>query len=498
MSRPEHPPIVFITADQLRLDCLSAYGTLPVRTPHLDALAQESIVFDHTYCSTPLCAPTRTSIASGKWPHSTGAMINVNQKSPHEKPWHLLGPGHATFYENLCAAGYDLHHVGIQHVYAEPPLRERVPAATIIDALDHERYMESHGLPRTYHGFPQIDRDRDYVPAIEFDNGRMLVKQLPAARYCRPFPYDAEHFKDVYFAREMEQRIAGADPNRSSAFVFQAWAPHPPLFAPEPYFSSYDPAGIELPENVGRWYEGMPASLLLGTGGMRGCQLSRDEWKPLWAAYFGMVTLVDECIGRVVQALKQQGFWDEALVVFTMDHGEHIGSHRLFEKMTMYEESAHVPLFIKPPGGTAQGRRRQMTGHVDIGPTLCDYAGAAPLSGAWGQSLRPVIEDENAPWRDATFAEYNGDQSCGFPSRAIFTERYKYIFHFGAGEELYDIVQDPQETASLATDQALRTVKEELRGRLCQWMRETDDILDLERDAHFTPADWARARPATT
>ncbi|MCF7855715.1 MAG: sulfatase-like hydrolase/transferase [Candidatus Pacebacteria bacterium] len=487
----DHPHIIFITADQMRFDCLSCYGNLGVQTPNLDALANESIVFDHAYCSTPLCVPTRTSIGSGKWPHTTRAIINGNRNSRHESPWHVLGREHRTFYETLCNTGYDLHHVGIQHIYADPSLEQRVPTTTIISSYDHEDYMESNGLPRTYHDFPDTDRDRDYVPAIEFDNGRMIAKRIPSARYCRPFPYDLEHFKDVYFTRCMEAEIAAADPTTPSAFVFQAWAPHPPMFAPEPYFSMYNPEDIELPENVGRWYDGMPPHVLLGTGGIRGCQLRRDEWKPIWAAYFGLVTLADECIGRVVKALKKHGFWEDALVVFTMDHGEALGSHRMFEKMTMYEESVHVPLFIKPPGGVTHGRRSQMVGHVDIGPTLCDYAGAPAIPGAWGASLRPILENTEAEWRDATFAEFNGDQARGFPSRAIFTERYKYVFHFAAGEELYDLWNDPLETRSLASDPAHQPLKNNLRERLTQWMKETDDILDIERDAEFTPPDWA-------
>jgi arylsulfatase A-like enzyme len=492
----KRPHIVFITADQMRFDCLSCYGKLGVRTPNLDALAAESVIFDHAYCSTPLCVPTRTSIGTGKWPHTTRTIINPNPRSRNEGVWSTLGAEHRTFYECLAGGGYDVRHVGIQHILADPPLGKRVPAATLITAEAHEDYMAAHGLPRNYHGFPGVTRD-SYVPVIEFDNGRMVAKQVAPARYCLPFPYAAEHFKDFFFARSMEQQIAAADPARPSAFVFQAWAPHPPLFAPEPYFSMYKPEDIALPENVGRWYDGMPPTLLLGTGGMRSSQFSRDEWKRLWAAYFGLVTLADECIGRVIAALKARGFWDGAFVIFTMDHGEALGSHRMLEKMTMYEESAHVPLFVKPPGGCRSGRRGQMVGHVDIAPTLCDYAGVETPPGALGRSLRAPVENPAVPWREATFAEFNGDQARAYPSRAVFTERYKYIHHFAAGDELYDLQEDPQETRSLAGDPQYSELKSALRERLIQWMRETDDILDLERDAEFTPAGWARIRKSS-
>ena len=353
--------------------------------------------------------------------------------------------------------------------------------------------MASMGLGRNYHEFPGAGAVPG-VPIVDFENGRMVAKpDWQSPRHTYPFPYDAEHFKDLFFARTMERQIAAADPSHPSAFVVQAWAPHPPLFAPEPYYSMYDPAGIELPENVGRWYPGMPPTVMLSSGGIRGCQLSREEWRQPWAVYSGLVTLADACIGRVIRTLRDHGFWDDALVIFTMDHGESLGSHRMFEKMTMYEESAHVPLFVKPPGG-ARGRRRHMVGHVDIAPTVCDYAGLDEMPGAWGTSLCRVVDDPEGLWRDATFGEYNGDQARAFPARAVFTERYKYSFHFCADDELYDIGKDPQETRSLAADPEYAGVKKELRERLIRWMRETGDILDVERDAGFTPADWARLR----
>lgn len=490
----KRPHVVLITADQMRFDCLSSYGNLGVRTPHLDALAAESVIFDNAYCSTPLCVPTRISIGTGKWPHSTRTIINPNPRSRVENCWSTLGPEHATFYEHLSGYGYDIRHVGIQHILSEPKLENRIPAAKIITSVDHEDCMEAKGLPRNYHDFPGISKEDEYVPVIEFDNGRMIVKQAPSARYCLPFPYDSEDFKDFYFTHSMEQQISKADPGKPSAFIFQAWAPHPPLFAPEPYFSMYRPEDVSLPENVGRWYDGMPPSLLLGTGGFRSSQFSRDEWKKLWAAYFGLVTLADECIGRVIKSLKERGFWDDALVIFTMDHGEALGSHRMLEKMTMYEESAHVPLFIKPPGGVLSGRRKQMVGHVDIAPTICDYTRIPEMRGMWGSSLKGIVENPGVSWRDATFAEFNGDQSRAYPSRAIFTGRYKYIYHFSAGEELYDLQEDPQETRSLAADPKLCALKSELRERLIRWMRETDDILDIEHDADFVPAGWANIR----
>ncbi len=480
MARAPH--VVLLMADHLRFDCLSCYGDLEVRLPHLNALAQESVVFDRAYCSTPLCVPTRTSLATGKWPHSNGVIVNGGQYEP-EHPFRTLAPEHRTYYEQLADGGYAITQAGVQHVHSQPPLRERVPRARI---LGQEEYLEN--LQRK--GFRQPEPPEDARrPVPEHVNGRPVAKFYPLPSFVRRTEFGAEDFLDRVWARQMVEEIRRADLSRPNAWIFQCWAPHPPFFVPEPYFSMYDPAALRLPENVGRWYPGQPAHLLHGTGAY-GSHMTRDEWRPTWAAYFGLCTMVDECIGRVIAALKERGVWDEALVLFTVDHGDCLGAHSFFQKFVMYEESAHVPLLVKPPRGSGPARRPQMVGHVDIAPTLCDYAGVPPPPGAQGSSLRALVENPAAPWREATFAEFHGDHGRAYPSRAVFEGDWKFIHHFFGAEELYNTASDPRETCNRADDPGCRPVKERLRARLAQWMRETGDFLDLDRDKDFTPLRW--------
>jgi arylsulfatase A-like enzyme len=358
-----------------------------------------------------------------------------------------------------------------------------------VGEAEHVAYLATKGLKP-----PKDDFERR--PCPEFAGGQMIVKTFHPLTFVKQTQFGADDFMDVYWAREMSALIGQADVSRPQAFIFNAWAPHPPYFVPEPYFSMYDPAALHLPANVGQWYPGQPPFLLHSLSG-RCVQLKADDWRKTWAAYFGLVTMVDDCMGRVIAALKERGVWDDALVIFTMDHGECLGSHSLAGKYVMYEESVHVPLFIKPPapgkpapGGP--GRRRQFANHVDLAATICDYAGVEPPPGHQGRSRRSVVEDAATPWPDATFAEINGNQGRGYPSRAIFTERYKYIHHFREPDELYDMVADPLEARSLAALPEYQALKQELRGRLAQWMRESGDILDIERDAGFEPRDWAR------
>lgn len=471
----DRPHVVLLMADHLRRDCLSCYGDVAVRTPHLDALAEESIVFEQAYCATPLCGPTRVSMYTGKWPHVHGAIVNGEAGHAH------AGPAHRTLYEMLAEAGYGITHTGVNHCRVEPRIQERVPAAAFDGPGDSwSAYARERGIEPSNHRVPEVLPLR--IPVLAGDGEQPLVRQfhLPrGVRYERP----ADDFMDLFWSRRAVAKIEALDPGRPQYFEALFWAPHPPLVVPEPYFSMYPPEDIELPPTVGRWCDGQPPSLLRQTCGQLGHTLTREEYRGSWSAYFGLVTMVDECIGRVVQALKARGIWDDALVVFTQDHGEMLGCHHLFQKHCCYEEAAHIPLLVKPPGG-GTGRRAQLASAVDYCPTICAYAGIEPPRDIAGRSLRPAVEDAGAPGRDATFVQYNGDITRSTPMRAIVAEaggrRMKYIYTQGDIDELYDLGDDPMEMTSLAREPEWQPVLRELRRRLAQWMRDTGDFIAIE------------------
>jgi len=469
-------------ADHLRWDCLAASGRkLGVATPNLDALAEECVVFENAYCATPLCVPTRTAIASGKWPHASGAIINGY--APNEEvAYRTLRAEHRTFYEELVDNGYALTLTGVQHVHAEPPLEARMPDADINRGMDWAAHLRAHGFEPPEKG--------EVIPYPEFCGGKADIRFYPRPSFVETTAFDAEHFLDLWWAHRMCEKIRSADPADPHAWLFFGWAPHPPFWIAEPYASMYDPDALELPPNVGAWGDGQPPHLLHGTGAY-GAYLQREEWRKIWAAYFGLVTMIDEAIGQVIRTLKEQEFWEDALVIFTQDHGDCLGAHRLFQKFVAYEESAHVPLFVKPPGGCAPGRRPHRAGHVDLAPTVCDYAGVPAPEGAQGRSLRPAIEDPAVPDPGEAFVEYNGDQGRGMPYRAVITNRYKYIHHFGQGpDELYELAQDPYETMSLIDDPQHAEQSRQLKARLARWMRQSGDFLDMEANRDFCPHDW--------
>jgi choline-sulfatase len=210
----------------------------------------------------------------------------------------------------------------------------------------------------------------------------------------------------------------------------------------------------------------------------------REEYREGWSAYFGMVTMIDDCVGSIINALKEKGIYDNALVVFSSDHGEMLGCHHLMQKHCCYEEASHLPLLVKPPGSSS-GTRTQLVNAVDYTPTICDYAGLESPNGTQGYSYRSVIENENTSCHDATYIVYNGDQGRNqTPMRSIIADvdgqTYKYIYTRNDLDELYDLDNDPMEMNSLVQSAEHHPLRVQLRQQLVDWMQETNDIIELE------------------
>lgn len=476
MSRRPH--VIVLMTDQHRFDTLGAYGDRQCHTPNLDALAGESVIFDRQYTSCPLCVPMRTSLATGMWPSRTGVI--VNHWIPEEAKHGTLRPQYKTLYERFAEEGYRVAQIGVQHVNCEPPLPQRVPSGFFRGTDGYKQYLAEHGLT------PPSDKPFR-SPCPDFVNGQMIV-----AEYTTPktgvWPYAPEHYYDQWIAAQTVDLIDKADPDQPLLLFANCWSPHCPLTVPEPYASMYDPAKIELPANVGQWYPGQSAMQLVNLPGFMGATVDEEGWRKAWATYLGMVTLVDKSIGQIIAALKRRGFWDDALVFFTPDHGEMLGSHRLWQKMCMYEEAIRTPTFIKPPRmdrSRAGARVSGLTSHVDFMNTMFDYTGIGIDPASDGLSLRPLIEGTAEKIRDEVFSEFSGNAGRGSFSRAIITERYKFIYcrtqtYTQAEYELYDRQTDPLETRNLAADPAHRAIRDDLARRLGKWMASTGDALPFE------------------
>jgi choline-sulfatase len=453
--------------DQHRLDCVGAYSDLPVRTPNLDRLADRSVVFDRHYTTCPLCVPARSSLHTGRYPHSCGAMINGFGSDGDSNPGQL-NADEVTFAQMLAGAGYRVGHIGVDHVRARPPIREAEWIDTYISKKEHGQYAEERGLE-----FPDMTPHRHECPTrFGDDDIRMTYYSAPNPG---THPFDAEDYYDFFLARNAADFIqeAGEDPYFLMAFF---WMPHPPFVIPEPYISMYSPDDIELPANIPGTQLGKPDLHGDHLPGQVGAGRTEQEWREAWAAYFGCVTLVDDCIGMVLDAIEAREDGDETLIVFHPDHGEMLGAHEYFQKMVCYEEATHLPMMISAPGLDA-GRRDCLTSHVDIAPTILDFAGADIPARIQGETLMPVLENPMASIRESAFTEYSGNAVLDpyLFQRSMVRGRFKYIWNLAGDPELYDLQDDPHEMQNLAEDPEYAEVVSDMAADLRQWREDTGD-----------------------
>lgn len=459
-----HPNLVVIMADQLRHDFIGSE-----HTPHIAALAEESTSFPNAYCASPLCVPSRGAFFTGRYPSQTGCLINpwVEEDKAHG----AVTEGTPNLYD-LLGEGWDCWHTGKQHLCYAAPLEHRAGSrirwATLEDTYAPALASRGHRPP----GGPSFRTD---LPELVSGTRTGLGSGSTPVTGCYEPGFDS--FFDGHILTQSLEAIERRD--RSKPFFLSAMflAPHPPFDIPEPWYSMVREIG--LPRNVGRWSLGQSPLQLYNLTGFVGSRYSRADWEEVWRVYAGLVRLLDHCVGEIITRLKADGLYDETLILFTSDHGEMLGSHRLFQKMCMYEESIRTPVVLKlPQGRQTLGVDATSVSQIDVLPTICDILEIAPPEGLPGRSwMKPGTHTA----RDV-FLQYDGNGSLGNFSRAVIRGRDKLMVDIFKNEiffELYRLEADPQEEHNrIAVEPALAR---DLLAALVAHMQQTGDHLSLSQ-----------------
>ena len=439
----KQPHIIFICADQLRYDVLGKGFT-----PHIDALSRESFCFDNAYCASPLCVPARGSMFTGMCPNTTGSLIN---------PWEAADAwaGYVkkdikNLYEIMEEHGWDCIHSGKQHLFTEgTPLEQRPNSKTrwMTTEKTYKAYLKDHKKPMP--GGPDF---RSPVPEI-LSRKKTIFTTCSNANTGLYEPGEDFYF-DSYFARAAVKGLQERDTSKPVFLSAMFLAPHPPLQIPDPWFSRYRPEEVSLPENVGNWYPHQSPLQLYNVTGALGTHYTKAEWAESWRTYLGLVSLLDHCVGQLIDELKQQNIYNDCLILFTSDHGEMLGSHRLFQKMCMYQESAKVPLLMRLPDHPLkkQASITDNVSHIDLLPTLCGYLGLEPDLKTEGRSLLPLFEENGSLTPRPVFIQYDGNSCLSGCQRCVVDGHLKLIVDSFQNEiffELYNKTEDPQETRNL-------------------------------------------------
>lgn len=446
------PNILLITADQLRYDCVGYGGTYPVHTPNLNALAAKGAAFTNAFSHIPLCCPARQSLLHGRRPETFGALWNFSGALPVAS----LQPEAFTWTRSLADNGYRSAFLGKWGVH--PTLDATAFGYdSYTGELDYRRFAESR------------------YPDVAYTNGF----------FGETNPIPVEHSRTHWFAgRAVEQleklQASGAPWHMALHFT----DPHLPCRPSGRFADMYDPASI--PEWAG-FRETFADKPYIQRQQLLNWDIEHyiwEDWAPIVARYYGMISQVDEAVGIVLKALKESGQDDNTIVIFTADHGDMCGSHRMMDKhYILYDDVVHVPFMIRWYGRWESGLRcdRFVYNILDLVPTLLEAAGLEAEPGfLQGRSLVPLLagrQDEIVDWRDAVVASYNGQQFGLYTQRMIRTERWKYVWNTTDMDELYDLLEDPAELVNLIGDPPSEAELSVLRQRLYEQLAADGDGL---------------------
>ncbi|WP_036746217.1 sulfatase family protein [Paenibacillus sp. UNC451MF] len=466
----EHPNLIIIMADQLRLDAIG------VHTPNINRIKQDSVVFERAYCASPICVPARGAFFTGMYPNENGCLINRG-----EEVYSKVKPEFDHLY-GLMEHTWDSWHTGKQHLQMKPPLDKSPDSKTNWRKLEgrYEVFLKENNKKRP--GGPNY---RGIVPEMAY--GTITRPQSYSIPTTGRYEEGEEFFIDEFIAKDSVEAIRQRD--RSKPFLLNAMfhAPHPPLDIPDPWYNLVDK--VDLPDNVGKWCGNQSPLQLYNLTGAIGTRYTREEWRQIWKVYMGLVSLLDHCVGQIIDELKRQDLYDNSLIIFTSDHGEMLGSHGLWQKMCMYEESVHTPLYMKFPAHfkPAIVSSSSLVSSIDVLSTICDYMQIKPKSPMSGRSLMPVING-SSEGRDNIFIQYDGNGGRGNFGRCIVEGDYKLIVDMFKNEtyiELYNVISDSQEMDNLAfQDEAYRERIERMLKHLREHMQSTNDLLELPHDLY--------------
>jgi choline-sulfatase len=280
-----------------------------------------------------------------------------------------------------------------------------------------------------------------------------------------PLPLPPEDHYDSYTGQKSVDWIKAYNSEKPFFLMVGFPGPHDPFDSPEEYRAIYKPKEIPLGIMEGP-EEPVPEYLkrLLNMSGLD--RMTASHMQHMMAAYYGKVTLIDDYIGRITRALEEKGMLDNTWIIYSSDHGELLGDHRLCHKMTYYEGALHIPCIIRAPGGVKGWQSAGLTDHLDLTATMLDIAGAKPFELSDGHSLVSKIasgpdDSEAQKGKEQIFSELGG-------IAAVFDGRFKQVIEIKTREplQLYDLENDPRELRNLAKDASFEVIRQELLDKL--------------------------------
>jgi arylsulfatase len=451
----EKPNILLIMCDQLRADALGSYGNSLVRTPNIDRIAQQGVVFNRAYSRTPVCVPARYGLMSGKAPFQLGLIDNGPYKKNFTDP----------LPQKLKEQGYFTCAVGKMHF---SPVREH---------YGFDRMYLSEEIPGHYH-------DDDYLQFLRRSGYGHVVEphgKRSAAYYVPQTSELPEEMHTTAWTANTTCDVIRQNSNRPFFIYTSFIKPHPPFDPCEPYERMYAPEEVPMP--IRREEERSPVDLAIALQNdykVNGIEnVSDDDVRKMRSHYYGLVSQIDKQVGKIINTLEQYNLLDNTLIIFTADHGEMLGDHYSFGKRTYYESSARIPLILSWPNKFKHnGQREHLAVLEDIYATAIAAAGGKVPEDSSGINLSGVAVDRGGSLRDEVYAEFGKGRMLKFMLR---WDDYKYVYHTNGGiETLFNLREDPDEFRNIAADH--KEICDRCRQKLCAYYRHHGFVDALDED----------------
>ena len=429
------PNVLFLCADQHQTRAAGCYGSREVRTPHVDAISLAGSRFDHAYCQAPVCVPARGSLLTGRYPHQHGARIL-------QDPLPDSVPTAAQFYRER---GYATGAIGKMHF------------------VDESRR----------HGFDYRLKEDDFMATLSpEDRAKLRRDQGPAESVeGRASALEDRYFQDHWFADKAVEYLR-ANKDRPFYLWVSFLKPHTPLVPQARYFDQYRQQDLALPKRSDHeLQDGFPGNLIRAKERGWYTQTDQDLRQSL-RGYYGNITQTDACVGRVYDALRESGLAENTVVVYTSDHGEMAGAHRMWTKHNMYEQSVNVPMIVSFPGRVRPDvLQPEIVEHIDLFPTVAELCGFDAPRGIPGRSFARLLQGKSYMRREYAYSEYYfcrtvftaDDRYMGKPPMLMVrTNDWKLSYLSWDRCELYDLKRDPGEFENRIDDPAAAGVVRDL------------------------------------
>ena len=451
------PNVLFIIADDLTATAVSSYENKVSKTPNIDKLAAEGIRYTKAYCQYPVCGPSRASFMSGYYPNATTTFGYVSGRKN-------IGPNRQTWSQLFKDNGYytarvsKIFHMGVP-IDIETGSNGQDDKASWTERFNSKGpEWKAIGQAELVQNNPdgKIERKGGNVMTIVKADGDDLVHS-DGKTAQKAIELIKKHKNEPFFL--------------AIGFV----RPHVPFVAPKKYFEPYPYGEIIMPKKVKGDWDDIPKRGINYVTSVNG-QMSLEQEKKAVAAYYASVAYMDKQIGKVLNALKEEGLEENTIVIFTSDHGFHLGEHKFWMKVSLHEESVRVPMIIKVPGKSA-AVCNSFVELIDLYPTISELAGLKTSKHLQGKSLTKTIDNPSFKVRDMAFSVSQGGRSF-----LLRTEKWAYIQYdedAGSGVELYDMEKDPKQFTNLAELKDYKVVVNIFKDKLKNKLKEVR-VNDLE------------------